>query len=192
MAIDTGIALDCADLIEVGGIQNIFVTDLSNLATVTAGGTSQYTSLAGTVDWAMFQVKPNTATWSTTSSKENGVTRYETTLSWYIPNVGVSKVIALEKMRNACLVGVAEFRSGRFRTIGISQEYTGFGYDQSSATDWKYNDTYATCTIEDTSGADFVDGNGVTVTLTAVSFETPRVYTGSVTYNAGNTTATLG
>jgi hypothetical protein len=91
-------------------------------------------------------------------------------------------------MRNGCLVAVAEFRSGTMRVCGMSEEYQGFG---NGSTDWKYNNTYATCSIEDTSGNDFVDGNGVTVTLTATSFETPRVYTGAVTYGAGNTTATL-
>jgi len=90
-------------------------------------------------------------------------------------------------MENACIVAVAEFRSGVFRTCGISEPYTGFGYGDN----WKYNDTYARMTFEGTSGSDFVDGNGATITLTATSFEIPRVYTGSVTYNAGNTTATL-
>ena len=45
--------------------------------------------------------------------------------------------------------------------------------------------------VEETSGADFVDGNGATVTLVATSFETPRVYTGGFTPNSANTTATL-
>jgi|TARA_R110002020_G_scaffold344888_1_gene558990 hypothetical protein len=191
MAIDTGIALGCVDLVEVGGLQNIFVTDLSNLDTVTASGSTTYTHLTGTVDWAMFQLKPNTATWGTTSSKEGGITKYETTVSWYIPNVDATKIAALEKMRNGCLVAAAEFRSGTVRVCGISEEYQGFGYDQSSPKDWQYADTYATMTLEDTSGSDFVDGNGVTVTLTATSFETPREYTGGITYNAGNTTASL-
>jgi len=69
MAIDTGIALDCAALVEVGGLNNIYVTDLANLSAATASGTSAYSSLAGTIPWAMFQLKPNTATWATTSTK---------------------------------------------------------------------------------------------------------------------------
>jgi phage baseplate assembly protein gpV len=187
MAIDTGIALNCANLVEVGGLQNIFVTDLDNLATVTPSGSGGYTSLVGTVDWAMFQLKPNTATWSSTSTKENGITKYETTIKWYIPNIGAAKLAILEGMRNKCIVAVAEFRSGKFRTCGISEEYQGFG----NGDNYKYNKTYAQCTVEEDSGSDFVDGNGATVTLTATSFESPRVYTGSVTYSGGNTTAAL-
>jgi len=76
MAIDTGVALNCAALEEVGGLNNIYVTNLSNLSAATAAGTNAYSSLAGTVPWAMFQLKPNTATWATTSSKENGVTKF--------------------------------------------------------------------------------------------------------------------
>ena len=188
MAIDTGIALNCAALTEVGGLQNIFVTDLDNLATVTPSGSAAYTSLVGTVDWAMFQLKPNTATWSSTSTKENGITKFETTVSWYIPNIGTARLAILEGMKNKCIVAVAEFRSGKFRTVGISEEYQGFGYGSN---DWIYNKTYAHCSVEETSGNEFGDGNGATVTLTATSFESPRVYSGAVTYNAGNTTASL-
>ena len=96
MAIDTGIALNCDALVEVGGLQNIFVTDLTNITTLTTSGTAAYSSMAGTVDWAMFQLKPNTATWSTTSSKENGVTKFETTVQWYIPNITNAHAVILE------------------------------------------------------------------------------------------------
>lgn len=191
MAIDTGIALDCAQLVEVGGLQNIFVTDLDNLATVTTGGITKYTNLVGTVDWAMFQLKPNTATWATTSTKENGVTKFETTVSWYVPNIGESRLSVLEGMKNKCIVAVAELRNGKFRTCGISEAFGGFGFNQSSATDWIYNDTYATMTVEETSGADFVDGNGFTITLVAPSFETPRTYSGAISPLTGNTQASI-
>lgn len=125
MAIDTGIELACIDLVEVGGIQNIFVTDLTNITTKTTSGTSAYSALTGSDAWAMFQVKPNTATWNTTSSYENGLTRYETTVQWYIPNIGSARAQIIKTMENACIVAVAEFRNGKFRTCGISEPYTG-------------------------------------------------------------------
>ena len=190
MAIDTGIALDCAALVEVGGLNNIFVTDIENLTAVTPVSTStshDYTTLTyGT--WAMFQLKPNTATWATTSTKENGVTKFETTVSWYIPNITTATSAIMENMKNKCIVAVGEFRSGVNLTCGISEEYKGTG---AGAEYWKYNKTYATMTIEETSGADFVDGNGATVTLVASSFETPRTYSGAITYAALNNQAAL-
>ena len=190
MAIDTGIAIDCAALVEVGGLQNIYVTDIENLTVVTenaGAGTHDYTHLTyGT--WAMFQLKPNTATWTTTSSKENGVTRFETTVSWYVPNITSATSAILENMKNKCIVAVGEFRSGANLTCGISETYQGTG----NGTDyWKYNKTYATMTVEQNSGADFADDQGSTVTLTATSFETPRTYSGAITQAAGNTQAAL-
>ena len=190
MAIDTGIAIDCAALVEVGGLQNIYVTDIENLTVVTenaGAGTHDYTHLTyGT--WAMFQLKPNTATWTTTSSKENGVTRFETTVSWYVPNITSATSAILENMKNKCIVAVGEFSSGANLTCGISETYQGTG----NGTDyWKYNKTYATMTVEQNSGADFADDQGSTVTLTATSFETPRTYSGAITQAAGNTQAGL-
>tara|TARA_R110000824_G_scaffold397267_1_gene599818 strand:+ start:777 stop:1355 length:579 start_codon:yes stop_codon:yes gene_type:complete len=191
MAIDTGLALDCYGLVEVGGLQNIYVTDLANLTTVTALSTQsvahEYTALTyGT--WAMFQLKPNTASWSTTSSKENGITKYETTVQWYIPNITTVTSAVLENMKNKCIVAVGEFRSGVNLTCGISEVYGNSGF---GVTDWIYNATYAVMTVEETSGSDFVDGNGATVTLVASSFETPRTYSGAITPAATNTVAAL-
>ena len=190
MAIDTGIALDCAALVEVGGLQNIYVTDIENLTAITANSTANthnYSLLTyGT--WAMFQLKPNTASWATTSSKENGVTKYETTVSWYIPNIADATNAILENMKNKCIVAVGEFRSGVNLTCGISETYkgTGFGSDY-----WLYSKTYATMTVEQNSGADFADDQGSTVTLVATSFETPRAYIGAITPSAGNVQASL-
>ena len=190
MAIDTGIALDCAALVEVGGLFNIYVTDIEELTAVTeVSGAAQheYSNLTYAT-WAMFQLKPNTATWATTSSKENGVTKFETTVQWYIPNITTATSAILENMKNKCIVAVGQFRSGVNLTCGISETYQGVG----NGTDyWKYSKTYATMTVEETSGADFVDGNGATVTLTASSFETPRAYTGAITQAVGNTQAAL-
>ena len=190
MAIDTGVAIDCAALVEVGGLNNIYVTDIENLTAVTANSTASthnYSLLTyGT--WAMFQLKPNTATWATTSSKENGVTRYETTVQWYIPNVTDATNAILENMKNKCIVAVGEFRSGVNLTCGISETYPGTG---NGSDYWKYNKTYATMTVEQNSGADFVDDQGSTVTLVATSFETPRAYIGTITPAVSNTQAAL-
>jgi hypothetical protein len=190
MAIDTGIAIDCAGLVEVGGLMNVYVTDIENLTAVTPLSTSvkhEYSELTyGT--WAMFQLKPSTASWSTTASKENGVTKYDTTVQWYIPNITTAKAAILENLKNKCIVAVGQFRSGEKLTCGISETYKGTG---NGSEYWKYSKTYATMSLEWNSGTDFVDGNGCTVTLTASSFETPRVYSGAITPAAGNTQASF-
>jgi hypothetical protein len=205
MAIDKGIAIDCADLVEVGGVRNIYVTEISNIVDVDEGsaGTHEYTKLTNTttpsaVPYAMFAVKPNSASWNTTATKEAGLTSYETTLSWYIPNITSLKLHELMNMENACIVAVAEFRSGERLVIGMSSAYKNTGYDSTGgaaagANDkwWLYTKHYASMTLEGVSGAAAQDGNGVTVTLTAKSYEIPRVYSGAVTPVAGGITATL-
>jgi len=190
MAIDTGIALNCDALVEVGGLMNIYVTDISNLTTVTPVSSSvahDYTALTYAT-WAMFQLKPNTATWGTTSTVENGVTKFETTVSWYVPNITSESSAIIENMKNKCIVALGQFRSGKILTCGISEEYKGTG---NGSAYWKYNKTYAKMTVEETSGADFVDGNGFTITLVAPSFETPRTYSGAISPLTGNTQASI-
>jgi hypothetical protein len=191
MAITSGIHTECYDLVEVGGIFNIYVTDLDNLATVTVNGgasTHDYTNLTGTVPWAMFNTKPSTASWATTSSKENGVTKWETTVSWYVPNITSAKSFVAEAMKNGCLVAVATFRSGVSLTCGISVPYEGFGHGSKQ---WLYNQTFSTMTIEQNSGSDFADDQGGTISIVASSFEVPRTYSGTITPAAGNLTAAL-
>ena len=190
MAIDTGIAIDCAGLVEVGGLMNVYVTDIGNLTAVTAVSSVSvhgYSALTyGT--WAMFQLKPNTASWTTTGSKENGITKYETTVQWYIPNVDTNTAARLQNLENKCCVAIGQFRSGEQLTCGISEAYKGTG---NGATPWEYNKTYATMSLEGTSGSDFADGNGITVTLTATSFEIPRVYSGAILPLSGNVQANI-
>lgn len=190
MAIDLGLALDCAGLVEVGGLKNVYVTDLASLTTVTpvsTAGEHTYSHLTK-AGWAMFQLKPSSSSWNVTSSKENGVTKFETTIQWYIPNINAAMAHVLDDMTDACIVAVAQFRSGEKMTCGISEAYKGTGHGTDY---WKYNKTYGTMTLEGTSGTDYTDGNGVTVTITASSFEYPRSYSGVITPQSGNATANL-
>ena len=189
MAIDTGNALDCAGLVEVGGLRNVYLADLTNISAVGVDATANthaYDTLTSSTV-AMFQLKPNTASWNVTSTKENGLTVFETTLSFYIPNITAARLNVLQDMTDACIVGVAEFYSGTKMTIGISEPYGGTGHGSSPH---HYNKTFGVMTVESTSGTDFTDGNGATVTITARSFEQPRAYTGAVSPIAGNATAT--
>ena len=164
MAIDLGLALDCAGLVEVGGLKNVYVTDIASLTAVTpvnSAGEHSYSALTKS-GAAMFQLKPSSSSWNVTSSKENGVTKFETTIQWYIPNITTAVGHVLNDMTDTCIVAVAQFRSGEKMTCGISEAFkaTGHGTDY-----WKYNKTYGTMTVESTSGTDYTDGNGATANL---------------------------
>ena len=66
----------------VGGIKNIFFADYGTLgdATIVAG---EITAFTGTPDWFQFDIKNTATTMETaiTSSRDNGTTFYDTTLS---------------------------------------------------------------------------------------------------------------
>ncbi len=66
----------------VGGIKNIFFADYGTLGTaqIAAG---EITAFAGTPDWFQFDIKNTATTMETaiTSSRDNGTTFYDTTLS---------------------------------------------------------------------------------------------------------------
>ena len=88
MAIDTGLLVACGDMNAVGGIRQILLTDLSNVATALPAVAANHTLTAFTVTnpWARFEFKNETASLTITGAKEGGSTSYECAVSFYIPN----------------------------------------------------------------------------------------------------------
>lgn len=191
MAIDSGLLVACADMNAVGGIRQILLTDLSNVATVaptTLNATHSLTGLTVTNPWARFEFKNETASLTITGAKEGGSTSYECALSFYIPNVDGARFHELTNLESACPVALVELNSGKMLVVGWSYKYAN--QSQASAS-WVRNQTYANLTsIEGGSGAAYADDNGVTVTLTARQFELPLEYSGAITVVAGDLTAT--
>ena len=191
MAIDSGLTVACADLNAVGGIRQILLTDLSNVATVaptTLNATHSLTGLTVTNPWARFEFKNETASLTITGAKEGGSTAYECALAFYIPNVDGARFHELTNLESTCPVALVELNSGKMLVIGWSYKYAN--QSQASAS-WTRNQTYANLTsIEGGSGAAYADDNGVTVTLTARQFELPLEYDGAITVVAGDVTAT--
>lgn len=191
MAIDSGLLVACEDLNAVGGIRQILLTDLSNIATVapTSLATDHtLTSLVATNPWARFEFKNETASLTITGAKEGGSTSYECALSFYIPNIDGARFHELSTLESSCPVALVELNSGKMIVVGWSYKYA----NQSQATaSWVRNQTYANLTsVEGGSGSAYADDNGVTVTLTARQFELPLEYSGAITVVAGDLTAT--
>lgn len=191
MAIDSGLLVDCGDLNAVGGIRQILLTDLDNIATVdplTLNATHTLTELTVTNPWARFEFKNETAALTITGTKEGGSTAYECALSFYIPDIDGARFHELTNLESACPVALVELNTGKMLVVGWSYKYEN---KSASATPWTRNQTYANLTsIEGGSGAAYADDNGVTVTLTARQFELPLEYTGAITVVAGDVTAT--
>ena len=191
MAIDSGLLVACADMNAVGGIRQILLTDLSNVATVaptTLNATHSLTGLTVTNPWARFEFKNETASLTITGAKEGGSTSYECALSFYIPNVDGARFHELANLESTCPVALVELNSGKMLVVGWSYKYAN---QAQGSTPWTRNQTYANLTsVEGGSGAAYADDNGVTVTLTARQFELPLEYTGAITVVAGDLTAT--
>tara|TARA_R110000824_G_scaffold72_3_gene240 strand:+ start:33 stop:614 length:582 start_codon:yes stop_codon:yes gene_type:complete len=191
MAIDTGLLVDCGDLNAVGGIRQILLTDLSNVATVTPTAPNVQHTMTGftvTNPWARFEFKNETAALSISGTKEGGSTAYDCALSFYIPDIDGARWAELSNIESACPVAIVEMNSGIMLCIGFSYKYENLS---ESTTPWVRNQTYANLTsIEGGTGAAYADDNGVTVTLTARQFELPLEYTGAITVVAGDLTAT--
>jgi len=191
MAIDSGLLVACGDMNAVGGIRQILLTDLSNVATVaptSLAADHTLTGLTTTNPWARFEFKNETASLTITGAKEGGSTSYECALSFYIPNIDAARFHELSNLESACPVALVELNSGKMLVVGWSYKYAN--QSQASAS-WVRNQTYANLTsIEGGSGAAYADDNGVTVTLTARQFELPLEYGGGITVVAGDLTAT--
>ena len=191
MAIDTGLLVECSDLNAVGGIRQIILTDLGNIATVAPSAAAAdhiISSFVATSPWARFEFKNETAALAITGTKEGGSTAYECALSFYIPEMNADRMAQLSKLEDACPVAIVEMNSGEQFIIGYSYKYENLG---GGATPWARNQTYANLTsIEGGTGSAYADDNGLTVTLTARQFELPFNYSGAITVVAGDLTAT--
>ena len=107
MAIDSGLLVECADLNAVGGIRQILITDLSNIATVTPTTLAAdhiVSSITASSAWARFEFKHETASLTITGAKEGGSTSYECALSFYIPDIDGARFHELTNLESACPV----------------------------------------------------------------------------------------
>ena len=200
MAIDTGLQVDCGNLNAVGGIRQILLTDLDNVATVaptTSNATHTMTGITTSPnDWARFEFKNETASLAISGTKEGGSTAYECTLSFYLPQMNgarFNEIMSLAgwtdtALASACPVALVEMNDGTMLVVGWSYVYQN---QSQGTTPWDRNQTYANLTtIEGGTGSAYADDNGLTITLTARQFELPLEYTGTITVVAGDVTAT--
>jgi len=194
MAIDSGLQIACGDLQAVGGIRQILLTDLSNVATIaptSINATHTMTGITTTNPWARFEFKNETAAMTINGTKENGSTAYEVGLNFYLPNITGAKFHELANLSlstGACVVALVQMNSGTMFVIGLSYQYEQLS---QGSTPWVRNQTYANLTtIEGGSGSAYADDNGVTVSLMARQFDLPFEYTGAITIAAGDVTAT--
>ena len=189
MAIDTGLAIDCADLQSTGGITQILLRSWTDTDTIVYGATGTHTiasilKVAAAADWFVYEFKNETPALTINGTKENGSTAFECGLSFMLPRLELAKNNALQSMLNECMMGMALDTNGKWWVLGVSEKYANEDVASRSQTFLNM------ATIEGGTGAAYSDESGVTVSLMARQFELPREYVGTVTVDTAALTAT--
>ena len=92
-----------------------------------------------------------------------------------MPEMGNAKAAALQGLMDTCMMVIAVGNNGKNYVLGVSQKYS----NEKSAI---RSQTYSSMTgAEGTSGAAYNDDNGWTVTMGCKQWESPRLYTGTLT-----------
>tara|TARA_R110000751_G_scaffold153540_3_gene258647 strand:+ start:44 stop:649 length:606 start_codon:yes stop_codon:yes gene_type:complete len=176
MAITTGLLVTCADLNSIGGIRQILITDVGNIATMAPAASNvshSITELTTSIPWARFEFQNETAGMTVTGTKTNGSTEYIVDLTFFVPYANGQRSAELAALEGGCPVALVEYSTGIIMVIGLSYLYQS----QSSTTPWLRNQTTAGLkTIEGGSGLLYSDLNGYTVTMSAKQYELPYEY----------------
>jgi hypothetical protein len=189
MAIDTGLAIACADLQATGGITQILLRSWTPTDAIAYGATGTHTiasilKVAAAADWFVYEFKNETPALTINGTKENGSTAFECGLSFMLPRLELAKNNALQSMLNECMMGMALDTNGKWWVLGVSEKYANEDVASRSQTFLNM------ATIEGGTGAAYSDESGVTVSLMARQFELPREYAGTVTVDTAALTAT--
>ena len=186
MAIENLVVVN-SDIEKRGGLRHIALCELDKLTPTFSNTTDVHgVALAQSEDLANFDLKQGTGSLSTSGSKEGGTITFEHTVSFYVPNCSSAHLRALESMRNEHIVVVAQGYDGNKYCIGLSQAY---GLEDSTLGNVQMFATLSS--FEGGTGAALGDENGVTVTITCMSGELPRVSANTLTLDTSAGTMTL-
>ena len=190
MAIDTGLAVTCADLQATGGIKQILLRSWATTDAVVYGnGAGEHdidSILTGgsPAAWFVFEFKNETPAMTVNATKENGSTAFECGLSFMIPKLDNAKFAELQELLDTCMMGIAIDTNDNAFVIGVSEKYANEDVPSK-------NQTFLNlASMEGGTGAAYADESGMTVSLMARQFELPRKYIGTITVDTSALTAT--
>ena len=186
MAITKGVLISCDDLKASGGIKQIYIRTWTTgdaitytnsavdhgISSITAGGGS-------TAGWFGYEFTNQNPALTVTGSKENGSTMYECSLSFMMPLMDAPKAAVLQSLMDTCMMALAVGNNGKVYVLGVSQKYSNEALQTR-------NQTYVSMSgLEGNSGAAYNDENGFTVTLSCKQWESPRLYSGTLSVFSG-------
>mgnify|MGYP003679016503 CR=1 FL=1 len=181
MAIDTGLAITCADLQATGGIKRILIRawtadDVVLYGTTPATHTiTSIKDLAAEATWGVYEFKNETPALTISATKEMGSTAFECGLSFFLPKLEYLKFNIIESITNSCLMVIAVDTNDNAFVLGVSEKYENESVSSR-------NQTFAQlATVEGGTGAAYSDESGITISLMARQFEMPRQYVPSAT-----------
>jgi len=181
MAIDTGLAIVCADLQATGGIKRILIRAWSADDVVLYGSTptthtiTSIKDLAADAAWGVYEFKNETPALTISATKEMGSTAFECGLSFFLPKLEYLKFNLVQSILNSCLMVIAVDTNDNAFVLGVSEKYENESVSSR-------NQTYANlATVEGGTGAAYADESGFTISLMARQFEMPRQYVPSAT-----------
>ena len=181
MAIDTGLAIVCADLQATGGIKRILIRAWSADDVVLYGTTPEthtitsIKDLAADAAWGVYEFKNETPALTINATKEMGSTAFECGLSFFLPKLEYLKFNLVQSILNSCLMVIAVDTNDNAFVLGVSEKYENESVSSR-------NQTFANlATVEGGTGAAYADESGFTISLMARQFEMPRQYVPSAT-----------
>ena len=181
MAIDTGLAIVCADLQATGGIKRILIRAWSADDVVLYGTTPEthtitsIKDLAADAAWGVYEFKNETPALTISATKEMGSTSFECGLSFFLPKLEYLKFNLVQSILNSCLMVIAVDTNDNAFVLGVSEKYENESVSSR-------NQTFANlATVEGGTGAAYADESGFTISLMARQFEMPRQYVPSAT-----------
>jgi hypothetical protein len=191
MAIDTGLAVTCADLQATGGIKQILLRSWVAGDIITYDNSATKHGISGiqkagpaNADWYVYEFKNETPALTINATKENGSTAFECGLSFMIPNNNEAKFSELQNLLNTCMMAIVIDTNDVKTVLGVSEKYENEDVDSR-------NQTFLNlASMEGGTGAAYSDENGITVSLMSRQFELPRMYTGTCTVDTQALTAT--
>ena len=182
MAIDKGIAIDCGDLQQIGGIKHILLRDwkAGDVVTYDSADDHAISSLVdsggSTATWFLYEFKSQEANMTVNATKENGSTAFECGLSFTLPKMETKKFVELQNMLTDCMMGIAVDNNGTAFVLGVSEKYRNEEVASRSQT------YLNVASMEGGTGSAFNDDNAITVNLMAKQYELPREFTGLINY----------
>ena len=179
MAIDTGLAITCADLQATGGIKRILIRAWTADDVVLFGSVNHSITsikdLAADAAWGVYEFKNETPALTISATKEMGSTAFECGLSFFLPKLANEKFNLVQDILNSCLMVIAVDTNDNAFVLGVSEKYENQSVISRSQ-------TYAQlATVEGGTGAAYSDESGFTVSLMARQYEMPRQYVPSAT-----------